>query len=514
MPNNSENALAVITTPQQQPLESASNFRENYEHNLPENDTRDWFYGTEELLDALPRVWTRSLLYLILGFAGIILPWSMLAKVDETGTARGRIEPKGSAQRLDAAVPGNITSVKVKEGQIVAAGQVLVELESNDLKTDFQQAQTKLEGQQNRLSQLDLLKNQVMLSINVQEQQNRAQELEKMSQVQQAQQNLDAKQSTFNVQKLENQSQVDQAKQNINSTQTAYNLSKVRLNRDLVEIERFRKLWKIGAVPQIKVVELQRMGDESQKLQIASESDKKQAKLRLQEQQNRYQAVINQIQADIKQAQLRLQEQQSSYQSVVHTGKLALLKNQEQLKDLRLQIGSLNTDITQTKSQILGYKFQLGQRVIRSPIDGTIFQLPIQKPGVVVQPGQMIAQIAPKDSVFILKAQMPSNQTGFLRIGMPVKAKFDAYPFQDYGVVEGKVNWISPDSKIQETNSGRIETYELDITLNQPYIQAANKQIKLTPGQTATAEVVIRQRRVIDFILDPFKKLNKGGLDL
>ncbi|OUL28970.1 HlyD family secretion protein [Nostoc sp. T09] len=512
MPTQSYNS-SVLTTPQQQ-LESASNFPANHYHNLSENDAKDWFYGTEELLDALPRVWTRSLLYLILGFAGIALPWSMLSKVDETGSARGRIEPKGSAQRLDAAVPGNIIAVKVKEGQTVAAGQVLVELESNDLRTNLQQAQTKLEGEQSRLAQLDLIKNQVMLSINVQEQQNRAQELEKMSQVQQAQQNVDAKQSTYNLQKLENQAQVDQAKQNINSTQNAYTLSKTRLSRDLAEVKRFRQLWKMGVVPQIKVVELQKLGDESQKLQIAAESEQKQANLRLKEQQSRYQAFISQIQADINQAKLRLQEQQSSYQSVIHTGQLALLKNQEQLKDLQTQIGSLKSEISQTKSQILAYNFQLDQRIVRSPIDGIIFQLPIQKPGVVVQPGQMVAQIAPKNSAFILKAQMASNQSGFLRIGMPVKTKFDAYPFQDYGIVTGRVSWISPDSKIQETNAGKIETYELDITLDNPYIQAANKRITLTPGQTATAEVVIRQRRIIDFIIDPFKKLQKGGLEL
>jgi HlyD family secretion protein len=97
---------------------------------------------------------------------------------------------------------------------------------------------------------------------------------------------------------------------------------------------------------------------------------------------------------------------------------------------------------------------------------------------------------------------------------MPVKVKFDAYPFQDYGVVQGHVNWISPDSKIQRSEQGNTETYELEISLAQSYIQTANKRIPITPGQTATAEVVIRQRRIIDFILDPFKKLQQGGLEL
>ncbi|MDB9357457.1 HlyD family secretion protein, partial [Nodularia spumigena CS-587/03] len=69
-------------------------------------------------------------------------------------------------------------------------------------------------------------------------------------------------------------------------------------------------------------------------------------------------------------------------------------------------------------------------------------------------------------------------------------------------------------SRTQSSNQGSIDTYDLDITLDQPYVQAANQRVNLTPGQTATAEVVIRQRRVIDFILDPFKKLQEGGLEL
>jgi HlyD family secretion protein len=97
---------------------------------------------------------------------------------------------------------------------------------------------------------------------------------------------------------------------------------------------------------------------------------------------------------------------------------------------------------------------------------------------------------------------------------MPVKLKFDAYPFQDYGIVEGRLSSISPDSKITQTAQGPVETFELEIAIARTYIQTQNKRIPLTPGQTATAEVVIRQRRLIDFILDPFKKLQKGGLEL
>ncbi|MEH1970148.1 HlyD family efflux transporter periplasmic adaptor subunit [Nostoc sp.] len=510
--NNSSSAFALEKQAEFHLVEDASAIV--HPQTQKTSEANDWFYGTEELLDALPRVWTRSMLYLLVGFAAIVLPWAMFSKVDETGSARGRMEPEGATQKLDSPVSGSVTAVNVKEGATVKAGQVLLVLESDVLGKDLQQVQRKLEGLLNRRSQLDLLKKQILLTINIQEQQNKSQELEKIAQISQAQQNLDAKQSTYNLQRLEKLALVEQANQNITSTQIAQKLAKSRLSRDFTEVARYRQLLQRGAIPQTKVVELEKIAEESQRLQEQTKSDITQAQLRLKEELNSYKSLMSQAISDIQLFKLRLQEQQSSYRSVVQAGKLAVLRNQEQLKDLQTQIASLQSEIAQTGSQIASLQLQLQQRVVRSPIDGTIFELPIHKPGSVVEPGQMIAQIAPNNTSLILKAQMPNQQSGFLKVGMPVKIKFDAYPFQDYGVVQGRVSWISPNSKIQTTNQGNIETYELDISLAQPYIQTANKRIPLTPGQTASAEVVIRQRRVMDFILDPFKKLQEGGLEL
>jgi len=191
-----------------------------------------------------------------------------------------------------------------------------------------------------------------------------------------------------------------------------------------------------------------------------------------------------------------------------------VLKSEEQLKELQTQITTLKAEISQSKSQIQSWEFQLGQRVLRAPVSGTIFQLPIQRTGAVVQPTTLIAEIAPKNASLILRAQMATSESGALREGMPVKMKFDAYPFQDYGIVEGKVSQISPTSKVTETNQGQIATFDLEIELKQTCIKTSKGCTGLSPGQTATAEVIVRQRRIIDFILDPFKKLQKGGLEL
>ncbi len=478
------------------------------------NDAQGWHYGTEELLDSLPRTWTRSVLYLLAAFSVVALPWAMLSKVDETGSARGRIEPKGATQRLDSQASGNITTVNVKEGETVKAGQVLLEMESDVLQANLQEAKRKLEGQNNQLSQLEILKKKLVLSIDVQKQQNEYQGLEKTSQVYQAQQNIYTQQSQYNLQKAEKAAQIEQAKQAIESTKTDYELAKIRLENAQEKLPRYQKAYKAGAISQERFLEVKHAVAETEKALAKARTEMAGSHYRLKEAEGNYQKIINQAASEIKKAQISFEQEKYGKSGVINSGRLALLKQEEELKNIEGQISKLRSDIGQTLSQIKSINIQIQQRVVRSPIDGTIYDFPIGKAGSVVQPGQMLAQIAPENTPFVLKAKIASQESGFLQKGMPVKMKFDAYPFQDYGVLAGKVKWISPNSKVEETQQGKIEVYELEVTLDKPYVETANQRILLTPGQTATAEIIIRQRRIIDFLLDPFKKLQESGLEL
>lgn len=476
--------------------------------------SQDWSYATKELLDTLPKAWTRGLLYFLFIFVSIALPWAIFTKIDETGTATGRIEPLEETVKLDASVAGTVSEIKIKEGDTVKAGQVLLVLESDLVKAELKQAQDKLEGQLNRLNQLNLLKSQLVLALSTQQQQNKAGELEKQSQIEQVQQDLDTLKSTYNFLQSEQISQLNQAEASVKNYETARNLAKVRLSNAQREIERYEKAWQEGIASEIQVVEKQDLAQERQSIYEQSKSDVEQAKLNLAEQKSSYQKVIKQGLADIEQAELRLKEQQRSLQSLIHSNQLSILRIDEQIKNTETDISTLKSEIAQTRSQIDSFKFQLSQRSLKAPVSGIIFQLPIEKAGAVVQTGTRIAEISAKESPLILRAQMPTTESGSLTEDLPVKIKFDAYPYQDYGLLEGHLSEISPTTSEIDTPNGKVEVYKLEITLDQTCMPSANKCIPLRPGDTATAEVIVRQRRMIDFVLDPFKKLQKGGLKL
>jgi hemolysin D len=547
---------------------SGSNENNSWSNSFIEDTTTitnaDWSDSAKELLESLPQVWTRGLLYFLMTFAGVIIPWGLLSKVDETGAGRGKIEPKGSSNRLEAGISGTVVAVRAKEGDTVKKGQILLELEADTIRSDLQQAQTKLEGQKNRLSQFFLSKNQIILSITTQQQQNQAQSSEKLAQADQAKQNLldkrsseplvetsataqirQAEKSLFDsksallIQQTEKMAQVNQARQKLNATRKAYELTVNLHNKNLREVNRYKNLYAQGVVPETKLVEIEALAAESERGQMQNASEIKLSITALKEQESNYAKVIQQLEADvqrnefqsqekhrdyqkltdqqkadIRQASIRLREQQEGQKGLKSSGELAIVKGREQLNDLQSQIGSLQTEVAQSEDQIRELQRQQEMRIMRAPIEGTVLQLPFKQTKSFVQTGQLVAQIASKNSDIVLKTQMPSQESGFLKVGMPVKVKFDAYPFQDYGIVTGRIQWLSPDSKIIENSVVKQEVFEVDITLDQKYIENREKRIDLSLGQTATAEVIVRQRRIGDFILDPFKQLQKGGLKL
>jgi hemolysin D len=523
----------------------------------------DWSNSAKELIDMMPLPWTRGLLYLLIISLGIAVPWACLFKMDEIGTARGRLEFKGNTIKLESDLDGSVAVLKVytKKGDFVKAGQIIMELDSKNVREQIYQNQLKLDGQQQRLNQLVLMKNQMGLGTSAQEQQNQAQLLEKQSQIAQAEQSLSTlesnvknqsaeklaqlnqaeqtlsdRQSSFNLQKAEKLTQVRQAEQGVVDAQTNYLLTQNRLKDAQNESRRYRQLYKTGAIAEIKVKEVDSIMMEKkqlltqslatlqqsklrakeqqenyQKLLQQTQSDITQAKLKLKEQQENYQRTINQTQADIDQAKLRFTEQQRASQSLSKGGNVAVLKTNQQSKEIESQIVNLKSEIERDRAQNYFLTKQLDKYTIKANVDGTIFELPIEREGSVVQPKQLIAEIGSNASGLVFKGQIPAAESESLRSSTDrkdVKLKFDEFPFESYDIVKGKLAWIAPNSKLVQTAAAPIVSYDIEVQLSQSCIKHEGKCIPFKSGQPATAEIIIRNRRIIDFILDPFRKLS------
>jgi hemolysin D len=140
---------------------------------------------------------------------------------------------------------------------------------------------------------------------------------------------------------------------------------------------------------------------------------------------------------------------------------------------------------------------------IRSPVDGVVQQLAVHTVGGVVEPAQPLMVIVPSASEVAVEAQILNKDIGFIREGQEVRVKLEAYPFTDYGLIEGEVESISRDA-IQDEKLGLV--YAARIRLNRRTIRVGSRDEAVGPGLAVQAEIKTGERRIIQYLLSPISQ--------
>jgi HlyD family secretion protein len=144
---------------------------------------------------------------------------------------------------------------------------------------------------------------------------------------------------------------------------------------------------------------------------------------------------------------------------------------------------------------------------IVAPVDGVITEVTSTQPGDKIQANAPLGGIAPKNAKPVLRIEIAEHDRGFLREGLPVQLKFNAFPYQRYGLIRGTLQFISPATR--PSPQTRQPVYEGRVSLEQNHYKVGETTYPLRYGMTAVAEIVVRERRLIDLALDPFR--NIGG---
>lgn len=165
--------------------------------------------------------------------------------------------------------------------------------------------------------------------------------------------------------------------------------------------------------------------------------------------------------------------------------------------------------IGRLQSEIVATELSLQHTTISAPVSGLITTLDVRSAGAVLQAGQTIATIAPTGARLLAEAHVPNKDIAFIEKGLPAKLKFDAFPFQDYGIVEGTVIEVAPDAQFDK-ESGSF--YKVTIAPKQTEIVARGRNIPLRPGLTLTAEIITERKSILSLLFEPFRKL-KGEVE-
>lgn len=146
-------------------------------------------------------------------------------------------------------------------------------------------------------------------------------------------------------------------------------------------------------------------------------------------------------------------------------------------------------------------RLELDKQQLSSPIEGYVHVLKEVSTGSIVQPGEVILSIIPKEeSMYKINMAMPNHEVGKIKVGDQVDLNFHAFPKQSFGSLPGSVTSISTDAVIQD--DGR-SYYIVEASIaNAPLVNRKGERGEIRVGMTVEAYVITDSKRIIDYILE------------
>jgi len=169
-----------------------------------------------------------------------------------------------------------------------------------------------------------------------------------------------------------------------------------------------------------------------------------------------------------------------------------------EIQKLNMRVAALKGDLENSQQNLL---------TVRSPYAGVVISLDQRTVGSVIQQGQMLCQLAQQNTQ--LRARLLFGESGFpkLAIAQKVRYFFEAFPYQRYGAVSGKLDWISP-SVVTSSDGPRFvglgSLEKADISIGH------GKSLPLRVGMKGEAHIIVGGRTMIEYAFEPIRQLSEN----
>ncbi len=276
--------------------------------------------------------------------------------------------------------------------------------------------------------------------------------------------------------------------------------------------------------------EYARLQQEKQRLQSAGESDNQSQKQRIEEQRQQIKQRRSEIaQLDEEHARLGLNANQGVEKiknDVAVTQKDLYTRLSENEKQIASIDSQLNKEITENEKKLAEINNQLTQasqnlkyQEIRSPADGTVFEMKAYKEGVVNSNSpEPLLQIVP-DDFLVAKVYVSNKDIGFVterfaaaqksKTPLEVDVRIDSFNFSEFGDVKGTVEWIGSDV-LPPDQTYQYPHFPIKVKLKDQFLNikmaTGNKDMALKTGMGVNANIKLRDRTVMSLFTDQFTR--------
>ena len=414
-----------------------------------------------EAASPLPRV----VLWTVVSLMAALGAWITLGRLDVVAVAEGRLVPRSQLKIVQPAEGGVLRELLVAEGTRVSAGQVLGRMDVRAAQADSAALETELALRQLQLRRIDAELGGVKLSS------LGGDRPELYSQVE-AQR--EARARAYQNSLAEERAVISRAQREMSAAQeTRAKLAGVL--PVLVEQERaFERLAAEGFAGKL-------MSRQRSRERLEAEQD-----LRAQEHR------VESARASIEQAERRMSQLTANYLA--------------QLRTERIEADRERSRVAQELEK-LAHRQSLAE--LRAPADGVVKDLATHTTGAVLAPGAVLMTLVPEGEPLLAEIWLQNQDAGLVRAGQQARVKLASFPFQRYGMLDGRVLRISADST-DRADAGKpaaAYAYRALVELSSQALRSGDSTHALLPGMQLTAEIRLADRTVLEYLLSPLQKV-------
>lgn len=388
--------------------------------------------------------------FLLLGLIAIsvsvVLIWLNTATLEESVTGVGQFLPDGQLRQVMAPETGLVSQVYVTENQEVQAGQVLMSL-------DPEMGQVQ-EGAVNQ--QLGLLQ----------------QEVSSLESAMSGQSNS----SWARALAVSRESALMDANMQIEKTQHLYQeaLAKQKQLTELLQsrqqmVAQYRSLAEQGGLAQRELATYE------------------QELINIKGQLEQSKQAVKASQVEYQQAKVRPTQVEANYQ-----------------RDLLSRINDTQQRIASVSGEAAKVKVMVKHTLIFSPIDGVIHQQLVHGAGEVIETGKPVFVIVPKNAQLVAEVKVTNKDVAYIKKGQRVSLKMDAAPYQQFGMLYGKITSISP-STVYDKEGNPFFMVKISPEKTTLTSEKGDRKIKLTSGMTVAADIITQEKNIISTLLEPIQ---------
>jgi multidrug resistance efflux pump len=168
-----------------------------------------------------------------------------------------------------------------------------------------------------------------------------------------------------------------------------------------------------------------------------------------------------------------------------------------EIAKLKVRLAALKGDLENSQASLLS---------VRAPYDAVVISVSQRNAGNVVQSGQELCQLSRADAQPLARLSLNEAALAKLAPGQRVRFFFDAFPYQRYGAVNAKLDWISPSVVTSAEGPRFIALASFDET--EP--SAHRPQLPLKVGMKGEARIQVGRRSPIEYAFEPIRQLREN----